>query len=91
MDGEMIRDYALATSGILVRKIGGPSVKPYQPDGVWEAVAMIGSNTRDYKRDAGEKLYRRSMYMPSGNAAASAGVDGYFQFCAESGNLCGAA
>jgi hypothetical protein len=44
MDAEMLRDYALATSGLLVRKIGGPSVKPYQPDGVWEAVAMIGSS-----------------------------------------------
>ncbi len=62
MDGEMIRDYALASSGLLTRKLGGPSVKPYQPEGVWEAVAMIGSNTRDYKRDAGEALYRRSMY-----------------------------
>jgi len=62
MDGEMIRDYALAASGLLVRKIGGPSVKPYQPEGVWEAVAMIGSNTRDYRRDTGENLYRRSMY-----------------------------
>lgn len=62
MDAEMIRDQALAASGLLVRKLGGPSVKPYQPDGVWEAVAMIGSNTRDYRRDAGEALYRRSMY-----------------------------
>ena len=62
MDAEMIRDYALASSGLLVEKIGGPSVKPYQPDGVWEAVAMIGSNTRDYRRDQGENLYRRSMY-----------------------------
>src|SRR5262245_29776353 len=62
MDGEMVRDYALAASGILVPKIGGPSVKPYQPTGVWEAVAIIGSNTRDYKRDSGENLYRRSMY-----------------------------
>jgi hypothetical protein len=62
MDAEMIRDYALAASGLLVKKIGGPSVKPYQPDGVWEAVAMIGSDTRDYKRDTGENLYRRSMY-----------------------------
>lgn len=62
MDAEMIRDYALAASGLLVRKIGGPSVKPYQPDGVWEAVAMIGSNTRHYKRDSGENLYRRSLY-----------------------------
>jgi hypothetical protein len=62
MDGEMVRDYALASSGLLVRKIGGPSVRPYQPEGVWEAVAMIGSNTRDYKRDSGENLYRRSTY-----------------------------
>jgi hypothetical protein len=62
LEAEMMRDYALAASGLLVRKIGGPSVKPYQPDGVWEAVAMIGSNTRDYKRDTGERLYRRSLY-----------------------------
>ena len=62
MDGEMIRDYALAASGILVPKLGGPSVRPYQPEGVWEAVAMIGSNTRDYRRDTGENLYRRSLY-----------------------------
>ena len=62
MDAEMVRDYALAASGLLVEKIGGPSVKPYQPDGVWEAVAMIGSNTRDYRADAGPNLYRRSMY-----------------------------
>ncbi|MBP3954442.1 DUF1553 domain-containing protein [Gemmata sp. G18] len=62
MDAEMIRDQALAASGLLVRKLGGASVKPYQPEGVWEAVAMIGSNTRDYRRDTGENLYRRSMY-----------------------------
>lgn len=62
MDAEMIRDYALASSGILTKKIGGPSVKPYQPEGVWEAVAMIGSNTRDYRPDVGENLYRKSMY-----------------------------
>jgi hypothetical protein len=62
MDAEMIRDYGLAASGLLVRKLGGPSVRPYQPEGVWEAVAMIGSNTRDYVADSGENLYRRSMY-----------------------------
>jgi hypothetical protein len=62
LDAEMIRDQALAVSGLLVRQIGGPSVKPYQPEGVWEAVAMIGSNTRDYKPDTGASLYRRSMY-----------------------------
>jgi hypothetical protein len=62
MDGEVLRDSALAASGLLVRKVGGPSVKPYQPPGVWEAVAMLGSNTRFYKQEAGENLYRRSMY-----------------------------
>ena len=62
MDAEMLRDYALAASGLLTRDIGGPSVKPYQPDGVWETVAMSGSNTRFYRQDAGAKLYRRSLY-----------------------------
>jgi hypothetical protein len=62
MDGEMVRDYALAASGLLVPTIGGPSVRPYQPEKVWETVAMVGSNTRFYKQDHGEKLYRRSMY-----------------------------
>lgn len=75
MDAEMIRDYALASSGILVRTLGGPSVKPYQPDGVWEAVAMIGSDTRDYKQDKGEKLYRRSMYTLWKRAAPPASMD----------------
>jgi mono/diheme cytochrome c family protein len=62
MDAEMIRDSALQASGLLSRRIGGPSVKPYMPEGVWEAVAMDVSNTREYKRDKGEGLYRRSMY-----------------------------
>ena len=61
MDAEMVRDHALAASGLLVRHIGGPSVKPYQPDGVWEAVSM-GGNTNVYKRDSGDALYRKSMY-----------------------------
>jgi hypothetical protein len=75
MDAEMIRDYALAASGILVPRIGGPSVKPYQPQGVWEAVAMIGSNTRDYKQDSGENLYRRSLYTFWKRAAPPASMD----------------
>jgi hypothetical protein len=75
MDAEMIRDYALAASGLLVDKLGGPSVKPYQPEGVWEAVAMIGSNTRDYKRDSGPSLYRRSMYTFWKRAAPPASMD----------------
>ena len=62
MDGEMIRDYALAASGLLVRKIGGPSVRPYQPEGVWKRVAMPTSNTRIYRPDGGSKLYRRGLY-----------------------------
>ncbi|MCU0704045.1 MAG: DUF1553 domain-containing protein [Fimbriiglobus sp.] len=75
MDAEMIRDYALAASGLLVPKIGGPSVKPYQPEGVWEAVAMPESNTRFYKRDAGENLYRRSMYTFWKRAAPPAAME----------------
>ena len=75
MDAEMIRDCALAASGLLVAKIGGPSVKPYQPDGVWEAVAMIGSDTRDYRRQTGENLYRRSMYTFWKRAAPPASMD----------------
>jgi len=75
LDAEMIRDYALAASGLLVRQIGGPSVKPYQPEGVWEAVAMIGSNTRDYRRDDGARLYRRSMYTFWKRAAPPASMD----------------
>src|SRR5579864_4254764 len=75
MDAEMVRDYALAASGLLVRKLGGPSVKPYQPEGVWEAVAMIGSNTRDYRRDGGDALYRRGMYTFWKRAAPPASLD----------------
>jgi hypothetical protein len=62
MDAEMVRDYVLATSGLLNPTIGGPSVKPYQPDRIWETVAMDVSNTRVYQRDTGDKLYRRSLY-----------------------------
>jgi len=62
MDAEMVRDYALFASGLLRPEIGGPSVKPYQPSRIWETVAMEQSNTRVYQQDAGEKLYRRSLY-----------------------------
>jgi hypothetical protein len=62
MDAEMLRDYALSVGGILSPKLGGPSVKPYQPDGVWDAVGMRESNTKTYQRDSGEALYRRSLY-----------------------------
>jgi len=75
MDAEMVRDYALAAGGLLVRKVGGPSVKPYQPDGVWEAVAMDVSDTRSYRRDAGDKLYRRSLYTFWKRAAPPASME----------------
>lgn len=75
MDAEMVRDYALAASELLSAKIGGPSVRPYQPQGVWEAVAMPGSNTRDYVRDSGAALYRRSMYTFWKRSAPPASMD----------------
>jgi hypothetical protein len=75
MDAEAIRDTALSMSGLLSSKIGGPSVKPYQPDGVWEAVAMPESNTRNYKRDSGESLYRRSLYTFWKRAAPPASME----------------
>jgi hypothetical protein len=62
MDGEMLRDTALATSGLLVEQIGGPSVRPYQPAGVWEAGSHQGSDTKSYVQDHGDSLYRRSLY-----------------------------
>ena len=61
-DAEVIRDSILFSTGLLVERAGGKSVKPYQPEGIWEAVAFVGSNTRDFKPDAGEALYRRSLY-----------------------------
>jgi hypothetical protein len=75
MDAEMVRDYALAAGGLMTGKLGGPSVRPYQPDGVWEAVAMPGSNTRNYERDTGAKLYRRSLYTFWKRAAPPASMD----------------
>jgi mono/diheme cytochrome c family protein len=62
MDAEMLRDIALETSGLLVNKVGGPSVKTYQPDNVWESVGYPTSDTTHYKQDHGDALYRRSMY-----------------------------
>jgi hypothetical protein len=75
MDAEMVRDSALAESGLLVEKIGGAPVKPYQPDGIWEAVAMPESNTKKYQRDKGESLYRRSIYTFWKRAAPPASMD----------------
>jgi hypothetical protein len=62
LDAEEVRDSALRWSGLLVEQLGGPSVKPYQPEGIWEAVAYTSSNTANYERDMGDALYRRSVY-----------------------------
>ena len=63
LPAEMIRDNALAVSGLLVRKIGGPSVKPYQPEGLWkEKTGGGGGSLASYKVGKGEHLYRRSLY-----------------------------
>ncbi len=59
MDAEMIRDYALAASGSLSPKMGGPGTKPYQPSNIWEVVGLGGAR---YTQDTGENLYRRTIY-----------------------------
>jgi Protein of unknown function (DUF1553)/Concanavalin A-like lectin/glucanases superfamily len=60
MSAEMIRDNALSISGLISDRVGGPSVKPYQPDGLWEDVTV--ERRGKYVADQGEGLYRRSMY-----------------------------
>jgi hypothetical protein len=60
LPAEMIRDQALLVSGLLVEKLGGPSVKPYQPDGLYNDMAFQGLTK--YDRDKGEGLWRRSLY-----------------------------
>ena len=59
---EVVRDNALAIGGLLVKKIGGPSVKPYQPAGLWEELAG-GAGEAPYVQDKGPGLYRRSLYV----------------------------
>jgi len=59
MSAEMLRDNALAVSGLLVRRIGGPSVRPYQPPGLWEEKMFAGNK---YEVGQGEELFRRSLY-----------------------------
>lgn len=61
LPGEVVRDQALALAGLLVPKVGGPSVKPYMPEGVWDETSKYG-DLRGYKADTGEGLYRRSFY-----------------------------
>ncbi len=59
---EVIRDNALAVSGLLHEEVGGPSVKPYQPDGLWDELSQTSFQLMKYKRDSAENLYRRSLY-----------------------------
>jgi hypothetical protein len=59
LDAELVRDNALSVSGLLVHKVGGESVKPYQPPGYW---AYLNFPTREWQNDAGDKLYRRGLY-----------------------------
>ena len=60
VDAETVRDTALAASGLLVRKTGGPSVKPYQPEGYWD---YLNFPQRTWQADAGEGLWRRGLYV----------------------------
>jgi len=62
LPAEFIRDLVLSSSGLLVRTIGGPSVKPYQPDGLWEGATSGRGELATYRQDHRDSLYRRGMY-----------------------------
>jgi hypothetical protein len=62
LQAEMIRDNALAASGLLVKQIGGESVKPYQPEGLWKEKNNFSHVLLDYYESKGDSLYRRSLY-----------------------------
>ena len=62
LDAEVIRDSALFASGLLSDNLGGPSVFPYHPKGLWQEINNRPGYSRTYKQDSGEKLYRRSLY-----------------------------
>jgi len=62
LKAEFIRDLYLASSGLLIKKIGGPSVKPYQPKGLWESATSGRGVLATYRQDHGEDLYRRGLY-----------------------------
>ena len=63
LDAEVLRDLGLWASQLLDPTMGGEGVKPYQPPGMWLAMAHPGSNTKNYVRDNGSRLYRRSLYV----------------------------
>ncbi len=62
LPAEFVRDLVLSSSGLLVKKIGGPSVKPYQPKGLWELATSGRGILARYQQDHGESLYRRGLY-----------------------------
>jgi hypothetical protein len=62
LSAEEVRDQALLISGLLVERLGGPSVRPYQPAGLWEELTFPGTTAGTYQQDHGEALYRRSLY-----------------------------
>ncbi len=62
MPAELIKDMVLSSSGLLNKTIGGPSVKPYQPPGLWEMATSGRGQLATYKQDTGQQLYRRGMY-----------------------------
>ncbi|NBX34293.1 DUF1553 domain-containing protein, partial [bacterium] len=68
----MIRDQALATSGLLSTRMGGPGTKPYQPENIWE---VVGVGIQAYRPDKGENLYRRSVYNYWRRMAPPASLD----------------
>jgi hypothetical protein len=72
MDAEMIRDQALAASGLLATRMGGPGTKPYQPENIWE---VVGVGIQAYRPDKGENLYRRSLYNYWRRMAPPASLD----------------
>ena len=63
LDAEVIRDVALWASDLMVDERGGEGIKPWQPEGMWKALAHPASNTKQYVPDKGDRLYRRSLYV----------------------------
>ena len=79
LSAEMIRDQALFASGLLVEREGGPSVKPYQPAGLWNELSGVG----DYEQDTGEKLYRRGLYTYWKRTSPPPGLSAFDAFARE--------